>query len=121
MEPTVFGQILARMLSEIPVSRGVIFADDEGEIIDQASQSDATEMAFFGAHWGIVFRQTRTRFQNLAIDEPEMMILGFERERVILCGIEGGYYIALALPPDGNIGHAARLLRQTRKAIVEQM
>lgn len=121
METTVFGRILARLVAQIPGARGAVLADWDGETVDQASCLDETEMALFAAHWGIVFYQAKARFKKLALGHPETMLLSFAREQVMVRSVDRDYYVALAVPPDANIGRASALLEQTRLEVLEQM
>ncbi|PID39431.1 MAG: hypothetical protein CSA24_02595 [Deltaproteobacteria bacterium] len=121
METTVFGRILARLVAQLPGARGAVFADWDGETVDQASCLDATEMALFAAHWGIVFYQAKARFKKLGLGHLETMVLTFAQERVMVRSVDRDYYVALSIPHDANIGRATALLEQTRLDVLEQM
>jgi predicted regulator of Ras-like GTPase activity (Roadblock/LC7/MglB family) len=118
---SIFGEILQRLVDQIPGSRGAVFADWEGETVDLATRIDKTEMSLIAAHWGIVFFRSRSLWKKDGLGAPNEILMRFEHEQVLIAGVGEDYFVALTAPPDARLLEARSLLAETSKELLEQM
>lgn len=121
MDATVFGTILGQLIEALPGARGAVFADWDGETVDQAASGDPVEMSIFAAHWGIVFFLAKARFVKLGYGAPQQLHLHFGDELVLVRAVDDSYYMAVALPSDVNLGRALHEIERTRLRLREEM
>lgn len=106
----------------LPESKGAAFAAWDGELVDQFTRSEVDdEMALFAAHWGIILYQLKSRFEKEKLSLPQMVLLSFDDEQIILAPIDEDYYVCLALPIHTNIEHAQGALEMSLKRIRAEM
>ena len=130
MHETPFTPILRTMLSEVPEAVGAIFADWEGEAVDQfpdprraedaqtplaAHGLEAFDLRLFGAHWGVVLNHVNAALRTFHYGDPQVLMLHHDRLDVLIQSVDSHYYLLLALRPGGPV---ARALRELERGVV---
>ena len=62
---SAFGEILEQMVLRVPGAVGAIFADWEGEAVDQFAHIPPLDIQLVGAHWGVVFNAATQFLQKI--------------------------------------------------------
>ena len=76
-----FQSILKALIESVPGAMGAVFADYEGEAVDQVSRNgDSYHVKFMGAHYGILLEATRrisatTKTGNLGIAVAQSVLV----------------------------------------------
>jgi predicted regulator of Ras-like GTPase activity (Roadblock/LC7/MglB family) len=107
---STFGAILEDMVRRVPGAVGAVFADWEGEPVDQFAHIAPLEIQLVGAHWGVVWSQATRRLQALGAIE-ELLIEG-ERAIVLVRLVTEGYFVVLATKRDVHLATALRELER---------
>ena len=71
MELSIFGEILSALCKRFETIEAVIFHDALGETIDYISKIDAYLTRVAGAHHGLIFLSTKSRFKWLGLGDVE--------------------------------------------------
>jgi predicted regulator of Ras-like GTPase activity (Roadblock/LC7/MglB family) len=103
---SAFGQILEDMVRRVPGAVGAVFADWEGEPVDQFAHIAPLEIQLVGAHWGVVWSQATRRLQALGAIE-ELLIEG-DRAIVLVRAVTDSYFVVLATKRDAHLATARR-------------
>ena len=113
-----FKAALESLLERVPGSLGAIFADWEGEAIDQAStRMDDFEMKIIGAHKGIILANMRQAMRDLDSDDLQEIIVTTEQTQTLIIPITQDYYLVLTLQKDASFGRAQFEARKTVLAL----
>jgi predicted regulator of Ras-like GTPase activity (Roadblock/LC7/MglB family) len=113
---TPFAAILKRAVVATPNSIGSAFADAEGEMVDSYTTIDHSEWAILTAHYGIVMAHLHAAFGTWHFGGPEYFIAQHDKLQVVVCAVDAGYYVLMALKQPANLGYA---LQQLHVASVE--
>jgi predicted regulator of Ras-like GTPase activity (Roadblock/LC7/MglB family) len=108
---STFGAILEDMVRRVPGAVGAVFADWEGEPVDQFAHIAPLEIQLVGAHWGVVWSQATRRLQALGAIE-ELLIEG-ERAIVLVRAVTDSYFVVLATKRDAHLATARREVERT--------
>ena len=107
---SAFGEILEQMVRRVPGAVGAVFADWEGEPVDQFAHIPPLDIQLVGAHWGVVWSQATTRLKALGAVE-ELLIEG-DRAIVVVRLVAEGYFVVLATKRDAHLATARRELER---------
>lgn len=118
---TVFGEILKRVVAAVPGARGAIFADWEGEAVDNFSaQIDDTGLRLMGAHWGVIYSLARTAWTS-ELGQIKQLLLEFDTQRVVVRRVTEEYFVVMTLGLEGNLAYATRALDRAEDQLREEM
>jgi len=93
-----FRRILTELMDSVPGSVGAVFADEEGEAVDQVSHNgDTYHVRFFGAHHGILFDATRRAVAATDMGTPKLLEIRTEKVDYFTAYVHDGYFIVLAV------------------------
>jgi predicted regulator of Ras-like GTPase activity (Roadblock/LC7/MglB family) len=116
---SAFGEILKRMVERVPGSLGAVFADWEGEAVDQFAHIEPVEMRLLGAHWGVILSLTR---QRLAHAGPiEEFWIECERAIFLVRPVTDEYYVVLAARRSAHLALARRELERGADTLKAEM
>ena len=130
MHDTPFTPILRTMLTEVPEAVGAIFADWEGEAVDQfpdprraedaatpvaQSAIESFDLRLFGAHWGVILNHVNAAMRTFHYGDPQILMLHHDLLDILIQRVDSQYYLLLALRPGGPV---ARALRQLERGVV---
>jgi predicted regulator of Ras-like GTPase activity (Roadblock/LC7/MglB family) len=136
MHATPFTPILRTMLVDVPDSLGAIFADWEGEAVDQfpdprraedaetplpESGIDTFDLRLFGAHWGVILNHVNLALRTFHYGDPQIVMLHHERLDILIQKVDARYYLLLALRPGAPLGRALRELERGVQALRVEM
>lgn len=107
---SAFGDILEEMVRRVPGAVGAVFADWEGEPVDQFAHIPPLDIQLVGAHWGVVWSQATARLKQMGAVE-ELLIEG-ERAIVLVRLVCEGYFVVLATQRDAHLATALRELER---------
>lgn len=116
---SAFGDILEGMVRRVPGAVGAVFADWEGEPVDQFAHIPPLEIQLVGAHWGVVWSQTAARLRRLGALE-ELLIEG-DRAIVLVRSVTDRYFVVLATHRDAHLGTARRELERGADTLRSEM
>ena len=107
-----FKENLTAICTGLPETFVVTLMDHDGISVDtvQSHQTDIDINAYFIEITGVFAQAVRTaeQMQTGAVNE---LVLKSERVTAVLRPVGSGYYLALAMTPNGNTGKARYLLR----------
>ena len=119
---SIFGQILADVIDGLPEARGAIFADWEGEAVDQAARVSDSEIQLVGAHWGVVFHLAQRSLSKLGLSDLEQLVLRFSSGRVVVIRkVTSEYYVLIEVDGATSLGRALSALDRAQQQLREQM
>ncbi len=108
-----FKQTLENLIERVPGALGAIFADWEGEAIDQASRIGDYELKVIGAHKGIILKNMRQAMRDLESDVLEEIVVTTERNQTLILPVTQDYYLVLTLERGEMLGRALFEARRT--------
>jgi len=118
-----FGKILRQLIDTVPGAVGAVFADWEGEAVDQASNNgDSYHIKFLGAHHGILLSSVNRISDQVEMGEPRYITIKTEKTDYYTTPIHDGYFVVLAVK-SGNApqGLAHFALKKAVKHIRDEM
>jgi|GEM_PF-3755494 predicted regulator of Ras-like GTPase activity (Roadblock/LC7/MglB family) len=118
---SVFGEILAGIISEIPQAHSAIIVDYECEMIDAVGNQARLDLALPAAHWGTLQLMLQRRFAELGFGQARSIEARFGEHNITLAAISAEYFVVVLLGPLANLAHAAYLLRRALPRLLEQM
>ena len=107
-----FADILKNLVESVPGALGAIFADWEGEMVDQFAHIPAIEIQLVGAHWGVVLMQTNQRTEPLGFGRVEELTVEGERATVLIRKVTNEYFVVLTAKHDVHLATARRALQR---------
>ena len=107
---SAFGQILQAMVERVPGAIGAVFADWEGEPVDQFAHIPPLDIQLVGAHWGVVWSQATQRL--VALGAVEELLIEGDRAIVLVRLVAEGYFVVLATKRDAHLATARRELER---------
>lgn len=117
-----FADILQRMVERVPGALGAIFADWDGEAVDQfAHELSTLDIQLAGAHWGVVLTLAKARLRDSGAGEIEEMWIEGERGLVLLRQVTSRYYVVLTAAPSAHLATARRELASSAKILLGEM
>jgi len=109
---SAFGAILEEMVRRVPGAVGAVFADWEGEPVDQFAHIAALDIQLVGAHWGVVWSQATQRLGAHELGPVEELLIEGDRAIVLVRLVSEGYFVVLATKPDAHLATALRELER---------
>ncbi|HEY7954749.1 MAG TPA: roadblock/LC7 domain-containing protein [Polyangia bacterium] len=118
---SAFGDILREMVERVPGAVGAIFADWEGEAVDQFAHIPPLDIQLVGAHWGIVFNVAKRSLARVGAGAVEELWVEGERALVLVRRVTDRYYVVLATTPSAHLGTARRELERSAQTLLGEM
>ncbi|MDY0003699.1 MAG: roadblock/LC7 domain-containing protein [Polyangia bacterium] len=119
--PSLFGELLAELVGDIPGALGAVFIDWEGEAVDQFSHIPVMDILLVGAHWGVVLRQVRELLLKHGWGEPQVLLLNGQEREILIKPIAGEYCVVLAMRSGTHIATALESLNRVCAKIQREM
>jgi predicted regulator of Ras-like GTPase activity (Roadblock/LC7/MglB family) len=110
---------LKSIVERVPGAIGAVFADWDGEPVDQFAHIPPIDIQIVGAHWGIVWHQATTRLACFGAIE-ELLIEG-ERAIVLVRAVTAQYFVVLAIRRDAHLATARRELGRGAQTLLGEM
>ena len=136
MYETPFTPILRTLLVEVPDALGAIFADWEGEAVDQfpdprraedaatplpPSGIETFDLRLFGAHWGIILNYVNAALRTFHYGDLQVVMLHHDRLDILIQTVDARYYLLIALRPGAPLGRALLELERGVRALRVEM
>ena len=118
---SAFGDILRELVERVPGAVGAVFADWEGEPVDQFAHIPALDIQLVGAHWGVVWSQAAQRLGRHGIGAIEELLIEGDRATVLVRSVTDGYFVVLATRRDAHLGTARRELLRGAQTLLGEM
>lgn len=109
---SAFGEILEGIVRRVPGAVGAVFADWEGEPVDQFAHVPPLDIQLVGAHWGVVWSQATRRLAQHELGAVEELLIEGERAIVLVRLVTEGYFVVLATRRDAHLATARRELER---------
>jgi predicted regulator of Ras-like GTPase activity (Roadblock/LC7/MglB family) len=116
-----FAEILQQMVERVPGAVGAIFADWEGEAVDQFAHIPPIEIQLVGAHWGVVWSQATERMTRHGLGAVDEMLIEGDRAIVLVRAVTRQYFVVLAVRRDTHLATARRELERGAQSILGEM
>jgi predicted regulator of Ras-like GTPase activity (Roadblock/LC7/MglB family) len=107
---SAFGDILRNLVERVPGAIGAVFADWEGEPVDQFAHIPPLDIQLVGAHWGVVWSQAAVRLARHNLGAVEELLIEGERAVVLVRSVTDRYFVVLATKRDAHLATARREL-----------
>jgi predicted regulator of Ras-like GTPase activity (Roadblock/LC7/MglB family) len=117
---SAFADILRQMVERVPGAVGAIFADWEGEAVDQFAHIPAIEIQLVGAHWGVILSLTDARLRTTVGAVHEILVEG-EHALVFIRAVTDRYYVVLAAKKSVHLATARRELERSAQTLLGEM
>jgi predicted regulator of Ras-like GTPase activity (Roadblock/LC7/MglB family) len=116
-----FADILRSMVERVPGAVGAIFADWEGEAVDQFAHVSTLEIKLAGAHWGVVLTQATFALRQAGLGEVEEMWIEGDQALILVRRVTDRYYVVLTGRHGVNLGQARHELERSARTILGEM
>lgn len=118
---SAFGEILKAMVERVPGAVGAVFADWEGEPVDQFAHIEPLDIQLVGAHWGVVWSQASARLGRHGLGAIEELLIEGERATVLVRLVCEGYFVVLATKREAHLATAMRELERGAATLRSEM
>lgn len=114
---SAFSAILERLVSDVPGVIGAVFADWDGEPVDQFSHAAIDEIQIMGAQWGVTVAQINQALGRLGAGRTEELWIEGDSAVYFLVKVTDAYFVVLFGKPGINLG----VLRKKLSFAVEKL
>lgn len=105
--------ILANLLADVDDALGIVFVDDEGEIVDVAvKRSTDIDLKVTGAYLGIYVRRVVSLAKETELGRPEVLFIERPGLAILASVLSGGYSLGVVQDSGRGVGRSARSLRR---------
>lgn len=111
------GTISGRIEGAIALS----LVDRDGIPVESVSASPELDLEAVAAELIAQIRAISTQQQELSVGEVQQFTVVAERMTFLVSAVAAGYYLLLALAPNGNLGRARFELRRARLGLEEEL
>ncbi len=118
---SAFADILRAMVERVPGALGAIFADWDGEMVDQFAHIPPLEIQLVGAHWGVVLNQTSRSTSSFGFGLVRELLIEGERGTVLVRSVTDKYYVVLAAKSEVHLATARRELERGAETLRGEM
>ncbi len=118
-----FQSILKALIESVPGAMGAVFADYEGEAVDQVSRNgDSYHVKFMGAHYGILLEATRRISATTKTGNPRSLTVKTEKLDYYTAPVHvDGYFVVLAVDAGFPPGRAYLALHRAIRSLRNEM
>jgi predicted regulator of Ras-like GTPase activity (Roadblock/LC7/MglB family) len=118
---SAFGDILQHMVERVPGAVGAVFADWEGEPVDQFAHIPPIDIQIVGAQWGVVFNTANERLGKSGAGAVDELWVEGSSACVFVRRVTTQYYVVLATRPSVHLATALRELKNTAARLQREM
>lgn len=117
-----FDKLLEQLVDSVYGARGAVFLDHDGEVVQHyLAHKSVAELDLIGAYQGITLTTCRKFSDEVDMGTIEFMICQYKEATCLIKTLNEGYFVLLALSPQGNIGQAMHTLREMAKELNSEM
>jgi len=118
---SAFGEILKGMVERVPGAVGAVFADWEGEPVDQFAHVPPLDIQIVGAQWGVVFNTAAERLARSGAGAVDELWVEGTSACVFVRRVTQQYYVVLATRRSVHLATALRELQRTAAQLEGEM
>jgi predicted regulator of Ras-like GTPase activity (Roadblock/LC7/MglB family) len=118
---SAFGDILKSIVERVPGALGAIFADWDGEMVDQFAHMPAIDIQLVGAHWGVVLNQASRSTKTCGFGDVKELLIEGEHGMVLIRSVTDRYYVVLTAKSDVHLATARRELERGAATLLGEM
>jgi predicted regulator of Ras-like GTPase activity (Roadblock/LC7/MglB family) len=118
---SAFADILRAIVDRVPGALGAIFADWEGEMVDQFAHIPPLDIQLVGAHWGVVLNQASRSTKTVGFGPVRELLIEGERGTVLVQSVTDSYYVVLTAKRDVHLATARRELQRGAETLRSEM
>jgi predicted regulator of Ras-like GTPase activity (Roadblock/LC7/MglB family) len=118
---SAFGEILQQMVERVDGAIGAVFADWEGEPVDQFAHIPPLDIQIVGAQWGVVFSTATERLAKVGAGAVEELWVEGTTAFVFVRRVTSQYYVVLAARPSVHLATALREIQRTAAQLAGEM
>jgi predicted regulator of Ras-like GTPase activity (Roadblock/LC7/MglB family) len=118
---SAFADILKSIVERVPGALGAIFADWEGEMVDQFAHIPPIDIQLVGAHWGVVLNATSRSLAPSGFGAVQELLIEGERGLVLIRSVTDRYYVVLAAKSEAHLATARRELERGAATLLGEM
>jgi predicted regulator of Ras-like GTPase activity (Roadblock/LC7/MglB family) len=118
---SAFGDILKSIVERVPGALGAIFADWEGEMVDQFAHIPALDIQLVGAHWGVVLNHAARSSGTCGFGAVQEMLIEGENGLVLIRSVTDRYYVVLTAKSHTHLATARRELERGAAILLGEM
>ena len=118
---TSFTPILQRALDRVPGAIAAVFADADGEAVDQVTERAKYDALIYAAHYGVLFNQVQSLLRLFHFGAADEIFFAHTRMDIVLRSVGEGYYLLLAATAPSHVGIAQREARFAALALRQEM
>jgi predicted regulator of Ras-like GTPase activity (Roadblock/LC7/MglB family) len=118
---SAFAEILRAIVERVPGALGAIFADWEGEMVDQFAHIPPLDIQLVGAHWGVVLNQATRSSQTAGFGAVRELLIEGERGTVLVHSVTESYYVVLTAKSGVHLATARRELERGAETLRGEM
>ncbi|MBL8149121.1 MAG: hypothetical protein JNN15_04255 [Blastocatellia bacterium] len=117
-----FDKILENLVEHTDGARGAVFLDRDGEVVQRyITRKGIADIDLLGAYHGITLSTCRKFSSEAEMGEIDVMICQYKDATCVIKTLNEGYFVLLALSPQGNIGKAMFSLKQIADELNQEM
>jgi len=107
-----FDKLLEDLVENIEGARGAVFVDRDGEVVERyQTRKGIPDLDLIGAYHGITLSTCRKFSDEVEMGRIDVMICKYKDSTCLIKTLNAGYFVLLALTPQGNIGQAIYAMR----------
>jgi predicted regulator of Ras-like GTPase activity (Roadblock/LC7/MglB family) len=118
---SAFADILRAIVERVPGALGAIFADWDGEMVDQFAHIPPLEIQLVGAHWGVVLNLASRSMTKGGFGPVRELLIEGERGTVLILSVTDQYYVVLAAKSEVHLATARRELQRGAETLRGEM
>jgi len=116
-----FKELLGELVARVSGSQGAIFADWEGEAVDQVGLMDDYDLKIIGAHKGLILYNLREVVARLGDDRLREIVITTATSRTLVLPVTNEYFLVLALDRSASLGRALLEARRCARVLQEEI
>ena len=116
-----FADILEQLVRGVPGVVGAVFADWEGEPVDQFSLEAADEIQIMGAQWGVTVAQINQSLRKLGAGSTDELWIEADRAVYFLLRVTDAYFVVLFGKPGTHLGNVRKHLQAAVQQLRDEM
>ena len=118
---SAFADILKAMVDRVPGAVGAIFADWDGEAVDQFAHISLLEIQLVGAHWGVVLTLATGSLRRAHLGAIDELWIEGDHALVLVRRVTDKYYVVLTTRRSTHLATARRELLRTTEHLRGEM
>jgi predicted regulator of Ras-like GTPase activity (Roadblock/LC7/MglB family) len=118
---SAFADILRDMVERVPGAVGAIFADWDGEEVDQFAHIPRHDIQLVGAHWGVVLTQATRGLERAGLGHVDELTIEADQGMVLIRRVTDRYYVVLSAKSSAHLATALRELERSAQTLLGEM